>query len=438
VRCLGISFFVSLSLTASAGFAQSGVQNAKPQTDQLVVVGDSLSAGVQNFSLLYYQQPHGYASIIARQGGWNLTLPLVPYPGIPNVLKLESLGPPVVIEPAPGTVPFFRCNPFVQPTNVSVPGATVGSALTLRPDIHSTNPEQVWATVVLGFPSVFRNEAPTEIELAQSLKPNTVIEWLGNNDALVPAIVGLNNLPLTPVNDFAAAYGTILAAISQTGAKLITATIPDVTEIAFFTSPQTIAKQFGLSVSEVTEALRIGPNDYIRPSAAAVVDKILTTGQGSLQEPCPAPLPDLGVQTLPCVLTAADAQTIRNTIACYNQIIVDDTRQHGGLVVDIHALVDRIYSQGQQVAGKTLTTDFLGGLFSLDGIHPTDTGYAVIANEFIPQMNSFLGKNMHQADLAAIFALDPLRKDALPNFTPRSVPASSCPVSPLALTSSAR
>ncbi len=438
MRLSGILFCLTFFSAASLGFAQSADRNARQQTNRLVVVGDSLSAGVQNFSLLYSQQPNGYASIIAEQGGWNLSLPFVPYPGIPNLLRLISLGPPVVIEPAPGQVPFPRIFPFIQPTNISVPGATVGSALTLRPDVSSANPEQVWATVVLGFPSLYRGKAPTEIELAQSLKPNTVIEWLGNDDALVPAIVGLTNLPLTPVNDFSMYYEQILAALSQTGAKLITATIPDVTEIALFTSPQTIAKQYKLSVSEVTQELGIGPNDYVRPSAAAVVDQILTTGHGSLQQPCPAPLPDLGVQTVPCVLTAADAQTIRNTVACYNQIIVDDTRQHGGLVVDIHALVDRIYSEGYEVAGRRLTADFLGGLFSLDGIHPTDTGYGIIANEFITHMRSFLGKNMQEANVAEIFAHDRLRKDASPDFTPRSVPPSSCPASSSTLTSSAR
>jgi hypothetical protein len=437
MRFLGILFSVSFLFTASPGFGQSAGRNA-PLPDRLVVVGDSLSAGVQNFSLLDTQQPNGYASIIARQGGWNLTLPLVPYPGIPNVLQLVSLGPPVVIEPAPGAVPFPRINPFVQPTNISVPGATVASALTLRPDLSSTNPEQVWATVVLGFPSLYRGQAPTEVELAQSLKPNTLIEWLGNNDALVPALVGQIGA-LTPIDQFATAYEQVLNALSQTGAKLITATVPDVTEVAYFTSPQTIAKQAGLPVSTVTELLGIGPNDYIRPSAETYVDRILT-GQmaGPLPGSCPSPLPDLGVATLPCVLTAADAATIRNTVDCYNQIIVADTAQHGGLVIDIHALVDRIYANGYEVADRRLTADFFGGLFSLDGVHPTDTGYGIIANEFITHMNSFLHKNMPQANLGEIFAFDPLRKYASPDFTPRSVPPSSCPVSPLTLTSSAR
>jgi hypothetical protein len=41
------------------------------------------------------------------------------------------------------------------------------------------------------------------------------------------------------------------------------------------------------------------------------------------------------------------------------------------------------------VGGITLTSAFLsGGLFGYDGIHPTDLGYALIANEWIRLINS--------------------------------------------------
>jgi len=57
--------FALIPLTANAGQGQGSSANLS----RLVVVGDSLSAGVQNFSLLDSQQPHGYASVIARHYG---------------------------------------------------------------------------------------------------------------------------------------------------------------------------------------------------------------------------------------------------------------------------------------------------------------------------------------------------------------------------------
>ena len=416
---------ICLSISVCGGGQMQSSRNAPPPADRFVVVGDSLSAGLQNFSLLDTQQPNGYASVIARQAGWNLTLPLVPFPGIPSVLQLVSVGPPVVIQPASGNPTTPRDNPGVQPTNIAVPGLTVGTALTLRPSLTATSPEQQWATVVLGFPSLLQGKAPTEIEMATSLHPKTLIEWLGNNDALVPALTGQIST-LTPVDQFAIAYEQVLDALVQTGANLITATIPDVTEVAYFTSAQTIAQGSGLKLDTVTAMLGIGPNDYVRPSAQAYVDAILVGKmQGPLPASCPPPLPDLGVDTLPCVLSQKDATTIRSFIDSYNQTIVLGTMLHGGVVVDIHALVDQIHGNGYQVGDQLLTTNFLGGLFSLDGIHPTNTGYGVIANEFIKTMNTFLGKSIPPADIPSIFATDPLAKYVTPQTASAAVHASA-------------
>src|SRR5690349_19160117 len=104
-----------------------GCAQKRAGLSRLVVVGDSLSAGFQNGSLLDVQQPHGYASLVANQAGSTLTLPLIAAPGIPNVLTLASLGPPPVIVRAPGTS-TGRDNPLEQPMNLAVPLQNVQDA----------------------------------------------------------------------------------------------------------------------------------------------------------------------------------------------------------------------------------------------------------------------------------------------------------------------
>jgi len=214
-------------------------------------------------------------------------------------------GPPPDIEQVPGTLPPIpRDNPLIVPFNVSVPGITVAQSLTMRPTLeHSDDPVQGWAMIVLGFPSLFLNQKPTQIELAKSLFPTTVIEWLGNNDALVPALLG--QLPaLTPIDSFTASYRQVLDELAKTHAQLITANIPDVTEIAFFIPGQRIAERAGLPVETVTSMLGIGAGDYVRVTGQPFVDKILT-GQmpGPLPQACPTPLPALSGTPVPCVLT---------------------------------------------------------------------------------------------------------------------------------------
>ena len=49
--------------------------------------------------------------------------------------------------------------------------------------------------------------------------------------------------------------------------------------------------------------------------------------------------------------------------------------------------MNNLAANGVEVGGQRLTTNFMGGFFSLDGVHPTNTGYAIIANEFIKTMN---------------------------------------------------
>jgi hypothetical protein len=81
-------------------------------------------------------------------------------------------------------------------------------------------------------------------------------------------------------------------------------------------------------------------------------------------------------------------------IDAYNLIIVVQAIEHGSVLVDAHSFADQLRSQGFEANGHHLTTAFLGGLFSLDGIHPTNTGYAVIADRFISTLNQARGTSI--------------------------------------------
>src|ERR1039458_9570765 len=106
---------VTVALCAAAAFAglegcglynsltgSGGPTRSTPGFATTVVIGDSLSAGFQNGSLLDSQQPNGWASLVAKQANFSLALPLIFSPGVPAVLQLVSLGPPPVIQQAFG------------------------------------------------------------------------------------------------------------------------------------------------------------------------------------------------------------------------------------------------------------------------------------------------------------------------------------------------
>ncbi len=114
-------FFGSLLIGALA--ISSGAATAKSTSDidlsRLIVIGDSLSAGFQNGSLLASQQINGYATLLAEQAGTPLPLPLIAAPGIPNVMTLVDPGPPPVVGTLPG-LSTGRIDPTQQVMNLAV------------------------------------------------------------------------------------------------------------------------------------------------------------------------------------------------------------------------------------------------------------------------------------------------------------------------------
>src|SRR5215831_11577151 len=148
--------FAGCILLLALGVSLTPAQNRKANLSRLVVVGDSLSAGFQNFSLLGTQQIHNYASLVAGQANTPLVLPLVRFPGVPNVLQLTSLSP-LIIEPvkAPNiTDPVdARIDPSAIPTNLAVPGVFVADILNKRPTPTITSAVDFLTDVVLGVPA---------------------------------------------------------------------------------------------------------------------------------------------------------------------------------------------------------------------------------------------------------------------------------------------
>ncbi len=385
-------FFARVSaLTLLAALSAGAFEKNKADLSRLVVVGDSLSAGFQNGSLLDVQQVHGYASLVAHQAGVPLTLPLIAAPGIPNVLTLVSPGPPPVIVPATGTS-TGRDDPTVQPTNLAVPGARVQDALLTRPPFTFNN----ITDFVLGFPGFFATPklSRSQVEWAEHLAPTTLFVWIGNNDALNVLFTGTPST-LTPVADFKAAYEDVTNRLAATGAKLVIANIPDVTAIPYLTSAEKVAALTGLPLAVVGPILGIGPGDFVTLDSFPLIQAILT---GSAVGPLPGNL----------VLDAGEISIVRSRVDVYNNIIATQARMLGAALVDTHELLSEIQSKGFEVGGQRLTTDFLGGIFSLDGIHPTNTGYAIVANAFIKAMNRSFEAGIPPVSVEQIKSTDPL------------------------------
>src|SRR5262249_51051293 len=127
-------------------------------------------------------------------------------------------------------------------------------------------------------------------------------------------------------------------------------------------------------------------------------------------------LPNVAVlraQNVPSMETAAafDAklEQVRTVIKQYNDALAAAAAPYPNLhVVDLFTATTTILHHGVDVGGVHLTGDEFGGILSLDFVHFTDTGYALIANVFIAAINDAKGWSIPSVDLAPVLAADPL------------------------------
>jgi hypothetical protein len=365
----------------------------KADFSRFVVAGDSLSAGYQNSQLIESGQVHGYANVIATQAGVSLNLPLVPTPGYPQITFEQNYAVVTGLKPA-----TWLLNK--QPTlDVAVPGFSVGFLVGLPPfcNLAPGNPIEaieVMAAKILN-PKCSPNP-PTELGVAAALKPTTAILWIGSNDVLFSLL--FNNTPPTDILTFFREYDLAAKTMAHASGRLVVANIPDVTRTAYLTSVPQLAAILSLPVLVVETVFGLQPDDMVTPYAFAAIQAM---GQS------PTHLLDSGPQG-PIVIRAATLRQIRATVIAYNVVIAIEAAVNGATLVDIYSLVNDLAAHGAVVGGRTLTTDFMGGLFSLDGVHPTNTGYAIIANEFIKTMNRSLRANIPYVSVDQVSQTDPL------------------------------
>lgn len=98
-------------------------------------------------------------------------------------------------------------------------------------------------------------------------------------------------------------------------------------------------------------------------------------------------------------LDTSELDAISNARMAYNSVIQSAAQNNGLAFVNVDALLQQ--SQvGISFDGGTLTSDFVtGGAFSLDGVHLTPRGYALLANRSITVINQTYGSTLPTVNL---------------------------------------
>lgn len=403
-----------------------------------VAVGNSLTAGYADGALYKTGQMYGWANILGQQlttvGGGQFVYPAVTseFGVLPGKLKLgfstdclgvTSLGP----VPDVGELDPFTNHIDYTVNNVGVPGAKVGHLL--FPGYG--NPAGLAATPPTANPYFVKFATSpdiTVIEQAMSMSPTFFSLWIGNNDVLGYATSGgAGGLP-TDKTTFGGLYNTLVNTLTAGNAKGVLANIPSVTSAAFFTTipynvidipedGQWMVDMLNAAYAPYNAAMeanqlpyrisfQLGPNPMvIKDPDMAGLPAQLQIRQMTENELALLTLPQDSIKcatwgsAVPVpnqyILTEAELDTISNYTTAYNDIIKTAAVDKGLAFVDVNSIMKKVSASGLTFDGISFSPAFVtGNLFSLDGIHLTPQGNAVIANYFIDAINGQYSANI--------------------------------------------
>jgi lysophospholipase L1-like esterase len=231
----------------------------------------------------------------------------------------------------------------------------------------------------------------SQLQIAQQLQPKTIFCWIGAND-LIGYILdsnSLNNPTYTPFPQFNQEYQQLVAGLKATGAQVVLGNIPDLTEVGYVVNNAEVQRYGGSQYSL--------PDGYYTTMSTVFLLKLGVFGQKELSNP-------------KYVLSPAQITHIKNQVSLYNAAIAAIAASAGFPVADIHAFQQSIIDNPITLEGYTITSNYNGGAFSLDGIHPSDIGYAFFTDVFIEAYNKAYSQSVPKfsvADLTGILDNDP-------------------------------
>lgn len=226
---------------------------------------------------------------------------------------------------------------------------------------------------------------------------------MGNNDVLSYATNGgvttaspFSNL--TDTTRFGIGYRAILRTVSRAGTVPgVAANIPNVTNIPYFTT---------VTVGAVAAAFKAAnpasPGVFIQTGTVAAPVVRLATAADLLTLPAQTVIAmtsagSASTNPLPnqYVLDATEVTAVTARTTQLNAIIAKTARQNKVALADMNAFFTSVAQQGVVTDAVSNTATFVSGnLFSLDGVHPTPRGYALVANEFIRVINANYGASV--------------------------------------------
>jgi hypothetical protein len=458
------------STAAAAKLSIAGVGDsltAGEQSDGLVGAQVPIIAAtspVGQIGPIQETQEHGFFSLLWQQAnGVTITtmenpalspLPLMTPPGLGSLLAPTSLGLPYpAISACTGTQTAantfstalsLRESAALNPWDVGIPGQTVHEALymvgpigncTVSPttspativDLNSlvNGESQMFWPILAGF-----GQGVTQVEAAASLHAQVATVWLGSNDLLKLAFSD-GQAPTTTPSSMQADLTATIKTLQASGAKVAIANLVDVMGAATFIPQPAYEAELQ---AFITQAIEAEEPALPAPEAEGIAQEYATayasqeitqTGLGTagyftidaLFPTLEAALTQISTQAAPVAPTITPTEVVPDAVATevkglnteYNAAIAAAASATGAALVDVHTAFGQIETNGGIPINPPYccSLTYGGGFFSLDGLHPSNTGYAIIANLFIDQLNTSYNLGIPEVNVATVYSTDP-------------------------------
>lgn len=310
---------------------------------------------------------------------------------------------------------------------------------------------------------------------ATAQSPTFFSLWIGNNDVLSYATSGgsgtnqLGNYDpssyggndITDPTVFANVYATLIDGLTANGAKGVVANIPYVTTIPYFTTvPHNpvpldaatagllnsgftqynngllLAQSYNLITADevarrkisfsasatnkvvmvdsyLTNLSALGLPSYRQATAEDLVVLPARTFIGTVVGGNPTQINGVSVPLADnWILSKDEIAELKTATDAFNAAIQSIASSKNLAFVDANMLMGQIANGGISKDNFTLTSNYVtGGAFSLDGVHPSPRGYALIAHEFFKAINSTYGSNFKGVNIGKYRILYPENSD---------------------------
>lgn len=425
-----------------------------------VAIGNSLTAGFSDNSLFAKGQAVSFPNLLSQRmalaGGGEFTQPLTS-DDVGGLLLggTPIAGPRLVFNPVTQGLEAAQGTPSTDITNI-IPGPYNNMGVPGAKSFHLLangygNIANFPAAANPYFVRMASSPNASMLEDAMALNPTFFSLWIGNNDVLGYATSGGDGSnPITDTATFTGALTALVQTLTSGGAEGILANIPNVTDAPFFTTvPYNavpldaatagvlnagfaaynggLAQLQGLGLISADEVAARSVTYAAGANPVLILDETLTDLTGinpALLSMRPATPDDLlilpsssfigtsvggnpqlinGV-SVPLadnwVVIPSELQEIQAATATFNGIINNLAETNDLALFDVNTFFNGVASNGFPVnAFYTMTADFVtGGTFSLDGVHPSPRGYAVVTNQMIAAINAKYGSNLPEVN----------------------------------------